>query len=100
LIVYINQSHPLHLKAKKLFQRILKKEFKPVLSSQNLLELTASSFNNFYQLFLLTKKTGFLDRLKLFFGFTKFDAVLPSYHDCDKILKDFLEIEIIGCKSF
>jgi len=56
LIVYINQSHPLHLKAKKLFQRILKKDFKPVLSSQNLLELTAASFNKYHQLFLLTTK--------------------------------------------
>jgi len=41
LVAYINQSHPFHLNAKKLFQKILKKEFKPVLSSQNLLELTA-----------------------------------------------------------
>jgi hypothetical protein len=56
LVAYINQIHPLNLKAKKLFQRILKKEFKPVLSSQNLLELTASSFNNSHQLFLLTTK--------------------------------------------
>ena len=41
LVAYINQSRPFHLNAKKLFQKILKKEFKPVLSSQNLLELTA-----------------------------------------------------------
>jgi len=34
LVAYINQSHPSHLKEKKLFQRILKKEFKSVLSSQ------------------------------------------------------------------
>lgn len=41
LVAYINQGHPFHLNAKKLFQRIFEHEFKPVLSSQNLLELTA-----------------------------------------------------------
>ncbi len=41
LVAYINQRHHLHLNAKKLFQRILNQKFKPVLSSQNLLELTA-----------------------------------------------------------
>lgn len=41
LVAYINRDHPFHLSAKKLFQRILQKEFKPILSSQNLLELTA-----------------------------------------------------------
>lgn len=41
LVAYINQDHPFHLHAKKLFQRIAEREFQPVLSSQNLLELTA-----------------------------------------------------------
>ena len=41
LVAYINQSHPFHLSAKKLFKKIVEREFKPVLSSQNLLELTA-----------------------------------------------------------
>lgn len=40
LVAYINQEHPFHLNAKKLFEKIFNKEFKPVLSSQNLLELT------------------------------------------------------------
>jgi predicted nucleic acid-binding protein len=75
LVAYINQSHPLHLKAKKLFQRILKKEFKPVLSSQNLLELTAV----LVEAFKISKQQAVKD-VELFANDPLFEIIYPNHN--------------------
>ena len=41
LVAYINKVHPFHPKAKQVFLQIIKGDFKPILSSQNILELTS-----------------------------------------------------------
>jgi len=83
LVAYINQSHPLHLKAKKLFQRILKKEFKPVLSSQNLLELTAV----LVEAFKISKKQAAKD-VELFATSPLFEIIYPNHN----VLNNFFSL--------
>jgi len=83
LVAYINQSHPLHLKAKKLFQRILKKEFKPVLSSQNLLELTAV----LVEVFKISKKQAAKD-VELFATDPLFEIIYPNHN----VLNNFFSL--------
>jgi predicted nucleic acid-binding protein len=83
LVAYINQSHPLHLKAKKLFQRILKKEFKPVLSSQNLLELTAV----LVEAFKVSKKQAVKD-VELFANNPLFEIIYPNHN----VLNNFFSL--------
>jgi len=83
LVAYINQSHPLHLKAKKLFQRILKKEFKPVLSSQNLLELTAV----LVEAFKVSKQQAVKD-VELFANDPLFEIIYPK----SNVLNNFFSL--------
>lgn len=47
LLAFINKSHRYYPRARKLFERILLGEFKPVISSQNLLELSAVLVHGF-----------------------------------------------------
>jgi len=83
LVAYINQSHPLHLNAKKLFQRILKKEFKPVLSSQNLLELTAV----LVEAFKISKQKAVKD-VELFANDPLFEIIYPNQN----VLNNFFSL--------
>ena len=83
LVAYINQSHPLHLKAKKLFQRILKKELKPVLSSQNLLELTAV----LVEAFKISKQQAVKD-VELFANDPLFEIIYPNHN----VLNNFFSL--------
>lgn len=73
LVAYINQSHPFHLNAKKLFKRILEKEFRPVLSSQNLLELMAVLIHAFK-----ISKQEAVEDVELFANDSLFEIIYPN----------------------
>jgi len=47
LVAYINKEHPFHQRVKKLFAQIIKGDFKPILSSQNVLELVSVLVHTF-----------------------------------------------------
>lgn len=79
LVAYINQSHPFHLIAKKLFKRILQKEFKPVLSSQNLLELTAVLIHAFK----ISQQEAVKD-VELFANNPFFEIIYPNFDVLNK----------------
>ncbi|MEK7521956.1 MAG: type II toxin-antitoxin system VapC family toxin [Patescibacteria group bacterium] len=88
LVAYINQSHSLHLTAKKLFQRIVKKEFKPVLSSQNLLELTAVLVHAFK----ISKQEAVKD-VELFANDPLFEIIYPNVNVLNRFF-DFMKGEV------
>lgn len=73
LVAYINRSHPFHWYAKKIFQRIFKKEFNPVLSTQNLLELTTVLI----QAFKIPQEKA-IDDVRLFVKDPLFEIIYPN----------------------
>lgn len=79
LVAYINQNHPLHLNAKKLFKRITQREFKPVISSQNILELTAVLVHAFK----ISSQKAVID-VEIFANDPLFEIIYPNSHVLDK----------------
>lgn len=79
LVAYINQGHPFHLNAKKLFKRIAEREFKPILSSQNLLELTAVLVHAFK-----IPQQEIIGDVELFANDPLFEIIYPNFDVLNK----------------